>query len=399
MRLRVLSFNVWGLPPPIGRDVSERLSRVMAELAGFDCDLALFQEVWTEDGRRQLIEEGRRLGYPHSFHPPGPAPRSSGLLALSRLPLRGTRFRRFTLCGLPERLTQMDYYAGKGVARFEVEVGDTAVAILNTHMHARYAPARAVDAYRGHRTAEVIEMAEELLAETGPLVAVGDFNMRDTADEYRVLTGLTGLVDAAAALDVRLPTTTLQNAYRASRGAVNESRLDYVFCRAGLHRGIRPVECRRVYDETIEVAGEPGAYSDHAGVLAELEIGGRGSAPWVATDDAFALASVLLETGRAQARRRRLFVRAGAGACAASAAVAFRRLRRPQLSRRRFLRSGLGAMVGLTGLSTGGLLGLSEGFGPEELAGYDDAEAALSRLRVAAERGRAAPDAAASSLR
>jgi hypothetical protein len=127
-------------------------------------------------------------------------------------------------------------------------------------------------------------------------------------------------------------------------------------------------------------------------VLAELEIGGPGSAPWVATDEAFALAQVLLDAGRAQARRRVVFQRVGAGACVATAAVAFRGLRRARLSRRRFLQSGLGAVVGVAGASTGGLLSLSEGFAPEELAGYDEADAALSRLR-------AAPSGAGSSLR
>ncbi len=380
MRLRVLSLNVWALPPPVGHHVHERISLVLRDLPALDCDLVLLQEIWTYEAREQMIEGGRVLGYPHTWTLPGPALSGSGLLALSRWPIRSSRFRPFTLCGLPQRLTQMDYYSGKGVARIDLDVDGAPVAVFNTHLHARYAPATAVDEYRGHRTAEVIEFADEIRSASGPLVAAGDFNMRDTAPEYRVLKGLTGVVDVAAALDVRQPTSTL-NAYRLARGAVHESRLDYVFSRAGRRRGVAPVSARRVFDEPLEVAGEPGAYSDHAGVLAEIELGGPGARPTPPTSDALNLARELLDAGRARTGSRRRNERIAAGASFAAGVGAAWASTRPTLSRRAFLRAGLWGTAALAATSGAGLLTLSEGYVPDELTGYDSARAVLGSLR------------------
>ncbi len=382
MRLRVLSLNVWGLPPPIGRHVNERLALVFRDLPDLDCDLALFQEVWTEEARAQMIENGRNLGYAHSWVQGG-ARGGSGLLALSRLPIQRTHFRRFTLCGLPQRITQMDYYSGKGVARLDVETPGGPVAVFNTHMHARYAPARVPDEYVGHRTGEVIEFADELRRVSEPVVAAGDFNMRDSAPEYRVLRELSGVIDAATALDVREPTATLSNVYRLARGAISESRIDYIFCRSGIDRGARPTAVRRVLDTPLRVAGEPGAYSDHAGVLAEIEIGGPGATPAPVTRAAFDRAQELLSKGRAHTLARRRNERIGAGAGVLTTALAIAATRRPALSRRRFLRTAAWGLAGLSATSAVGLFTLAEAFVPEELAGYDSVEALLARIAEA----------------
>ena len=381
MRLRVLSLNVWALPPPVGRDVHARLSLILRDLAGLDWDIGLFQEVWTDEAREQMIAGGHRLGYPHSWTTPGPARGGSGLLALSRLPIRSSRFRRFSLCGLPQRLTHMDYYSGKGVARIDVELDGQSVAVFNTHLHARYAPATAIDEYQGHRTAEVIEIAKEIRGVSDPVVAAGDFNMRDSSDEYRVLEGLTGLVDDAAALDAREPTATLQNPYRLGRGARHESRIDYVFSRAGRHCGATPVRAQRFFDQPIEVAGEIGAYSDHAGVWAEIEIGGPGAVMEPPSDPAVALARELLARGRAQTEVRRRHERIAAAASVGAGVGSGWASTRPTFSRRRFLRYGLRGAAALGALWGGGLLTLSEVAVPRELQAYDAAESLLGSLR------------------
>ena len=380
MRVRVLSLNVWALPPPVGHRVHERLSLVLRDLPALDCDVALFQEVWTDEAREQMLEAGLSLGYPHAWTNPGPARGGSGLLALSRWPILSSRFRRFTLCGLPQRLTHLDYYAGKGVARLDVDIGGVYLAVFNTHMHARYAAAAADDEYQGHRTAEVIEFAAEIRSIGSPLIAVGDFNMRDTAPEYQVMKGLTGLVDAAAHLDVRQPTATLDNAYRSDKGSASESRLDYIFTRGGLILGVEPTSARRVFDEPLEVAGEPGAYSDHAGVLAEIQVVNPGVAPPPPAPGALRLARELLDTGRAQAEARRRNERIGAGvSLVAGVGSAWAATHLP-LSRRRLLAAGLWSAAGLATASGAGLLALSEGYVRDELAGYETAAALLDSL-------------------
>ena len=385
MRLRVLTLNVWGLPFPVGYHVEERLALVVRDLPPLACDVALFQEVWTEEGRRQLIEGGLHEGYPHAWTP-GASRSGGGLVVLSRLPIRAASFRRYTLCGLPQRLTQMDYYAGKGLGRFDVDVGGIPVVLFSTHLHARYAPAEETDDYVGHRTGEVLELAQEVRAVTGPVVAVGDFNMRDTAPEYRVLRGLTGLVDVAAARGARQATSTLQNAYRLAHGALSESRIDYVFCRNGERHGATPAAARRVFDEPVTVAGATGAYSDHAGVLAEIEIGGPGSPLPAIAPGTLEQAAGLLAEGRREAIVRRRDERIGTGVAACATLGAVRLARRDGLSRRRFLRASAWGGAGLLGLSGLGLLSLSESFVPEELDGFDAMDRLLAELAASDRR-------------
>ena len=137
----------------------------------------------------------------------------------------------------------------------------------------------------------------------------------------------------------------------------------------------------RFFDEPLEVAGEPGAYSDHAGVLAEIEIGGRGAPPRPSALDALRLAGELLAAGREQAESRRQTQRLGAGAGFAAALGAGWASTLPDLSRRDFLRKGLRGTAAVAAASGAGLLTLSERYAPDELAGYDEADAVLNSLR------------------
>jgi hypothetical protein len=299
----------------------------------------------------------------------------------------------------------MDYWSGKGVGSFQVPVDGHLLTLCNTHMHARYARAGVEDDYIGHRSAEVIELADELRKKTGPVVAAGDFNMQDAAPEYRLLTEMSGLVDVAAAVDARQPTSTLSNAWRKARGAISESRIDYVYARSGEKVGVTPVSARRVFDETVEVAGRQGAYSDHAGVLAELEVGGPGRPAQPIPSSTFALARELLDNGRDRARRRRRNEQLGSAAAAAGAVGALttsRRLGRTQLrrlTRRGFLRAGLLATGGLAALSSAGLLVTSGHFIPHELEDFDRIESLLAEIERQEMKEGTRPVASTTSLR
>jgi endonuclease/exonuclease/phosphatase family metal-dependent hydrolase len=398
MRLRVLSLNVWGLPSPVGRHVHERLALVLRELPRHACELALFQEVWTEPAREQLTRGGRALGFEHSWSQ-GPARGGGGLLVLSTRPIEAAAFRRYTLGGLPQRLTQMDYYSGKGVARLDLAIAGTEIAVFLTHLQARYSPASVPDEYVGHRTGQVIELAEEVRAVSSPVLAVGDFNMRDSSPEYAAMMQLTGFVDAAVRLDVRAPTVTLDNVYRLERKAISESRIDYVFCRSGTRVGVRPLSLARVYQEPVEVAGSPGAYSDHTGLLVEVELGGPGEAFPVVQPETLARCRALLGEGRARARVRRDQQRLGVLACAAGSAGAIGAARRTSLSRRRFLRNASFGFAGVAAGSGVSLAALAERFVPDELADYATVEATLSRLAEGSGPTEAAPAGVDGSLR
>jgi len=232
----------------------------------------------------------------------------------SRLAIESAAFRRYALAGIATHLHRGDFQGGKGFQTLRLRTPAGPLALVNTHLHAQYHPDDR-DPFLGHRTGQVVELAASLRTLKEPLVAAGDFNLREDQDGYRILTALTGLEDAAVQLDRREPTSSFG------------TRIDFV-----LTRGPRP---RRV-----GVFAERGLLSDHAGVVAELEIA-SGRPPSRPDPVAVAEARALLAAGRADALHRRRLARAGVIAATATGAGALA-LRR--VSRRRFL---LGATAAL----------------------------------------------------
>ena len=379
MALRVLTFNVWDLPWPVSRHRQRRMRVIARRLPELGCDIAAFQEVWSEDARSVLIEAGRDDGLEHVWHRPN-ALGGSGLLVLSRLPIRSQSFTRYVLCGLPQRLLHMDYYSGKGLALLSLTTDEGSLTFVNTHLHARYGRyARTEDEYLGHRASEIVQLATALASHDEPAVVVGDFNVTEGSPEYAILLGLTGLEDSAAQLDARQTTAVPDNPYRV-RGRPG-TRIDYVFTRAGVGRSAAARAVERVLDEPLEIDGEEASYSDHAGVIAEIELARGPSSLPRPTPEALEQAHVLLDQGREIARRRRSRTRAWGGAVSGIAMLGSAAAWRGPLPRRGFLRV---AAIGLPALAlTGGTaaMALEEGFVRNELRAYDDVQALLLELQ------------------
>ncbi len=338
--MRLATLNVWGLPWPVSRELSERMLAIGAQLPGLELDVAVFQEVWTESARRSLCESGQRAGLVHAWHH-GAALGGSGLLVLSRAPFEDPRFEAYVVRGFPLRIWHGDYHGGKGfcLLRFAGPVGG--FTLVDTHLHAQYTN-DAHDDEHPHRIAQIVQLAAAIAKESGPVLIAGDFNMREQRPEYKIFVGLTGARDAAAELDRREPTTLLSNAYRQQRGADLEARIDYVFTRDGAGKRLRARSLARIFD-TLPLNG-PAAFSDHAGLIAEIELtpdaASRAPQP---EPGAAALAASELAAGRAAAEARQEGQRFAAGGALAAGALAIAARRQPRLSRRRVLRAGLGA--------------------------------------------------------
>lgn len=379
VRLRVLTLNVWALPAGLAPHEDERIRAIGEQLPELAADVVGFQEAWTESARKALLAAGKRAGYPHAWLRPD-AFGGSGLLVLSRFPIAERRFIGFRVEGRAERFDHSDYYGGKGFALLRLDTPGGPVAFVDTHLHARYSRNLATDAYLETRVAQAVQMAVALESVAEPLVAVGDFNLREGEPEYEVLVGLTGWIDAAAALDRRQPTIDLENAYRESDSHALGHRIDYIFSRDGARRAIAPTAVRRVLDGALEIAGGPGSYSDHAAVWAELEVGGRPSPRPAVTPQALATARDLLERGLDDARQRRrgeIAVAAGAVAWAAGSEIAARRVRR-----RALLRS-----LGVVGLVVAAGFGwLASEPSAARIAGFENALADLDRMDAARRR-------------
>jgi len=384
VRIRVLTLNAWALPWPLSDRPDARMEAIGSRLASFQADVLAFQEAWSPSARRHLKQAGRDAGYTHSWSKPGSIG-ASGMLVLSRLPIVASHFVRFALCGFPQAVTHGDYYGGKGIAILTLETPAGPVALLNTHLIPHYGDYGPDDRYMGHRIAEVVEVADVLATIDIPVIAVGDFNFSETEPEYDVHLGLSGLTDVAAALEWREVTIVPGPPYRLNDHPPG-IRIDYVFTRDGVERSATPHSIARVFDETIEIDGALAGYSDHAGLLAEIDIDAGGSARARPDPRAVARAAEFLREGRLDAEQRRsnrLGIVAGGGAAALLAVGSASMV---PVSRRRLLRAALIGLPAAALASSAGIGVLAEHFISQELAGYDRAERLLAKLARAADR-------------
>ncbi len=328
--LRVASLNVWALPLGLAPRREERLRAIAERMRQREVDVWGFQEVWTDDARAVLSAGAEAAGY-------GVVHGDGGLMIASRMPFRDASFRRYKLRGIATHVHRGDHAGGKGFQRLTLESGMGPVVLFNTHLHAQYT-SDGEDPFRGHRMGQIVELAHALAPVEEPLVALGDFNIREGSRHYQVLMGLAGLEDAAVALDRREGTSS------------SGTRIDLI-----LTRGPRP--------HSVEVFAESGVYSDHAAIRSELSIAPGGA---VQPDpNAIALARTSLKRGRLHAHWRLRDERALAASSALVGAGSILAMRH---TRRRFL---LGSLA-VAGFPLAAVYGLSAGrFVPEELAGYE----------------------------
>ena len=386
MRLRLLTLNVWGLGSPLSRHDHERMAWIADELSHLAPDVAAFQEVWTGGSREVLLRGVRTAGLPHVWHRPQTR-QGSGLFLASRLPLADVRFTPFTLGGLPQRVLHGDWLGSKGVVTAEIATPAGPVTLLDTHLQAQYTPGP-VDEYRGHRVAQLIDIATALHGKGSPVVAGGDFNLREGDGQHEILTGLSRLRDAAIVAERRQATTLRSNAYRRSNPRALEERIDYVFVRDGRQARVRIAGLERVCDQDLDFAGEPGAPSDHAGLLAELEIEPGASAVPEPAPEAIEAARRALTQGREEARERARYERIRAGAAAAVGTGAFLATR---FTRRAILRFGLVGAAAVALCGTVGFSWLGFGFAGQEQRRYERALEKLDGLAAGAPSGSAPP--------
>jgi endonuclease/exonuclease/phosphatase family metal-dependent hydrolase len=381
VRLRVATLNVWAVPLFADR-IGARMREIGRRLAPLELDAIAFQEVWTGAARRRLIGAGQEAGLVHVWH----RKRlffGSGLLVLSRLPIEGADFDRFTLRARASQKGEL--LGGKGFARVILGTPVGALALVDTHLHA----GTATDddpGVRAHRTAQIVQLAAEMRELPEPALVLGDLNSEPHDPEQAVLRGLTALRDLAAEIGRPAPTALRANPYRLG-SPKGDRRIDYALARDGDRLGLRPVSVERVFDEPFTIDGREAACSDHAGVLAELELAPVARSGRVPADaEALDLASQLLRFGTREARRDRRANRTEAGIGLAAAVLAVTGTRAGPLSRRSFLRGALsvGALGALAPSLESSLS--SEWLVPSEIDAFRKADALIARMRVADSR-------------
>ena len=264
MRLKVLTFNTWGVPL-FSRDRSARMRAIGRALATMDVDIVLLQEVFYAGDRRVLMDAAAAGGLTFSrYFDSGLV--GSGLLTLSRYPIVESSFLRFRLNGRPQYLIRSDYYAGKGVGRARIHTPAGPVDAHNAHFIAPYLE-WGPDRFSAHRVAQALEAGQYIATQSADVPAfLGcDLNCYPDDDTYRTLLA-SGRLKQACAGECEVGE---RNGYATIHPP---SRYDYIFARSGPSQEMSAERTR------IVLGGRPApnpdgvrGYSDHYGVLTEFE--------------------------------------------------------------------------------------------------------------------------------
>ena len=233
-----------------------------------------------------------------------------------------------------------------------------------------------------HRVAQIVQLAAAIAQLGDPVLAAGDFNMREGRPEYAVFTGLTGMRDAAVELDRRQPTTLVSNPYRHQRGADTTRSASTTSSRAtATARRLRVRSLERIFDEP-PAGGARGLLGPRG---SDRRDRARAATPRAARRSPKRRPR---SSPRASSRRdarpreaRRGEQRLAAAGALAGAALAVAGSRQPWLSRRRVLRAGLGAGALLAlpfGLTNAALSELAV---PDEVRAFDVVAAQLAALQ------------------
>lgn len=245
--LRMVTFNTHGIPfftTAHGKRAAE-IARVVGRS---NVDVVAFQEAFHAPDRHLMCDLLAQAGLPYHHYF-----RSwvfgSGLLTVSRYPIQGTAFHRFSRGGNPLAFRHADWWAGKGAGRVTVSIpGFGDLSIVNTHLHARYRG----DHYKTVRQSQLAELASFLTASgkaNHPVLLLGDLNHTLGDPSWRRCIRETGLVSLAKPF----------------------SKIDYIM---GLQSPDFSFESLKSLPLKGTVQGPHGEIpiSDHTGILAEIRI-------------------------------------------------------------------------------------------------------------------------------
>lgn len=192
--LRLLSWNLFGAP--YAPDAVDRMRRIAEWIAAGGHDLALLQEVWTDE-QGKAIESVLAAEYDlHTLPHRALTGRKGGLMALvrrdSRWRLSGdTQFHEFAAEAPDAVIWQGDGIADKGVQQVPLSHAELELdlVLLHTHLQAPYSPRFLFD-YESVRRAQLAELESVARRVDGcaPVLAAGDFNLGPHRENYARLT-------------------------------------------------------------------------------------------------------------------------------------------------------------------------------------------------------------------
>lgn len=170
--LKVLFWNVWCLPQCFtdGKYSSEKRAKLIAPLlAGYD--VVLLCEAWTESAKKVF-----KKTYPYYYTDKTPVGKlaGTGLMVLSNYPIINPSHEYF------KHGSDSDWFAGKGIMHFQIQVNQKTIDFFLTHMQATYSNySVASQTARLYQSLHVTKFVNKKLAgnNSKEVWFIGDFNL------------------------------------------------------------------------------------------------------------------------------------------------------------------------------------------------------------------------------
>jgi endonuclease/exonuclease/phosphatase family metal-dependent hydrolase len=304
VKLRVLTWNVWGVPL-VSTHLQARMRALPDAIAALEPDVILLQELWQKD-HGELVARGlERHGYPFTHHFATTPQGKTGLFIAARWPLGAATYRAFAIGRLPHSFWHLDWLVSKGIAACVLETPLGPVLVENTHLQAQYV----TDTYAAERLSQASEIVILDRSELGrPLVLGGDFNSTASDLARTILHTSAGFSDAQ-----------------------QSPAPDTVYVRDGGAMTILIREVRSALDEPrLLDDGARTPLSDHAAVIVDLELRRDGAIPLQRHPDPSAQAATASALRAAAGRTWGRVTRATAVALALLGLAVFLSRRRPR---------------------------------------------------------------------
>lgn len=259
--------------------IAPRRAALPAALRGMDADIIALQEIYKVSHKRDVMQ-ALADRWPHAEFPRGRPPHKldSGLLVLSRFPLRSARFHPFKAAPRDEKL-----FVHRGAFETIHDVPDFgALRLLSFHTTAggtRHDPESAeADAIRARQIDEILDLAEDGPANAaavligdlnaGPPVSMGNYRQvlaRGYADLFAEHAGEAAA--SAVTWDSRQPLNQ-----RGPHSHQRPQRIDHIFLKRERLARWRVAEARIVLTEPVVAVPGEGTVTvaDHYGVYVRL---------------------------------------------------------------------------------------------------------------------------------
>lgn len=257
--LRVLSYNVQGLPVPIGGSWERMtdIGKILYQMrkAGTAPHVVAIQEAWFENKSEPLLKESK---YPYVFRGPGPNLGKivgAGLVILSEFPISEAAESTYSDCNFTDCL------ATKGVVRVRIHIDGLPepLYLFDTHLQADNDPFVPVSTSQEIRTRQIREeelFRRALSSKQVPTIFVGDFNFHPKDRDYKYFKANTPFQSAH---EYCIDTGSCSGDSRLEIADDYAKSYDHSFFLSTSRVNIRPVHLARTFKE--QPHGEP--LSDH----------------------------------------------------------------------------------------------------------------------------------------